>query len=107
MSYSIIGSGLVNYGSGIFYFSPKLNSYYLDQSICDFDCMKMSEPTHVHDATVEASVGGIVILRRRLQGNALGANVSNGDGRIFNVAIRLEPNLVRHLSVSSFDGFSY
>ena len=64
--------------------------------------MKMSEPTHVHDATVEASVGGIVILRRRLQGNALGANVSNGDGRIFNVAIRLEPNLVRHLSVSSF-----
>ena len=60
----------------------------------------MDTPSNVHDASVEASVGGIVILRRKLQGNSLGANVSNSDGRVFNMAIRLEPNLVRHLSVS-------
>ena len=61
----------------------------------------MNTPSNVHDASVEASVGGIVILRRKLQGNSLGANVSNSDGRVFNMAIRLEPNLVRHLSVST------
>ena len=60
----------------------------------------METPTNVHDASVEASVGGIVILRRKIQGNSLGANVSNSDVRVFNMAIRLEPNLVRHLSVS-------
>ena len=62
----------------------------------------MSTTTNIHDATVETSVGGIVLIRRKLMGNSLGTNVSNSDGRVFNMTIRLEPNLVRNLSVSRF-----
>ena len=55
--------------------------------------------SNLSDSTVEASVGGIVLLRRKLFGNALGERISNADGRVFTLTVRLEPNLVRHLPV--------
>ena len=45
--------------------------------------------SNLSDSTVEASVGGIVLLRRRLFGNALGERISNADGRVFTLTIRL------------------
>ena len=55
--------------------------------------------SNLNDSTTESSVGGIVLLRRKLMGNALGERISNADGRVFTLTLRLEPNLVRHLTV--------
>ena len=56
-------------------------------------------PSNLRDSTVESGAGGIVIMRRRLMGNSLGQNIANSDGRIFTLSFRLEPSLVRNLSV--------
>ena len=58
---------------------------------------------NLQSSITEPTLGGVVVLRRRLMGNALGANVSNADGRVFTFSFRLEPSLVRHLGVSYYD----
>ena len=64
--------------------------------------------SNLKDSTVESGAGGIVIMRRRLMGNSLGQNIANSDGRIFTLSFRLEPSLVRNLTVTvsffSLDG---
>ena len=60
--------------------------------------------SNLRDSTSETGIGGIVIMRRRLMGNSLGENISNSDGRVFTLSFRLEPSLVRKLSVCSSSG---
>ena len=56
--------------------------------------------SNLRDSTTEPTLGGVVLMRRRLMGNSLGANITNSEGRIFTLSFRLEPGLVRTLSVS-------